>query len=160
MKKRKKSIFNPPVSAVIPTFKGRHLLEQYVPAVLAALRDGDELVVVEDTGPDDTVSWMIQTFDLAKTTPSFIGVDVYRGKYTRGKKTIDVVLLYNQSNQRFGETSNRGVRIAKHPLIFLINSDVAPRKNVLQYLLPYFQDDAVFAVGPLEIEHGKKVRKK
>jgi GT2 family glycosyltransferase len=48
------------------------------------------------------------------------------------------------------------VRSAQHDLIFLINSDVAPRKNTLRHLTPYFIDKSVFAVGPLEVEHGKK----
>lgn len=144
----------PPVSAVIPTYNGRRLLERYLPAVFTCLRRGDELVIVEDTGPDDTVPWLITKFHLKSARSPLAGVDVYRGSFV--KKKIDVTLVYNQRNQRFGETSNRGVKIAKHQLIFLINSDVAPRKTALKYLLPYFADPNVFAVGPLEIEHGKK----
>jgi GT2 family glycosyltransferase len=144
------------VSAVIPTYKGRHLMEQYLPAVFAALNHQDELVVVEDTGPDDTVEWMVEEFDLKETKPPFAGVDAYQGEYKKGRKKIDILLLVNLENQRFGETSNRGVKAAKHDLIFLINNDVAPHQDVLDHLLPYFADDEVFGVGPLEIEHGKK----
>lgn len=144
------------VTAVIPTYNGRGLLEKYLPAVFTALRTGDELIVVEDTGPDDTIPWMIKRFNLKKTRPPFADVDMYRGKHQQAAKKIDVCLLVNKTNQRFGETSNRGVRAAQHDLIFLINSDVAPRPNTLQYLLPYFADSTVFAVGPLEVEHGKK----
>lgn len=147
---------NKRVSAVIPTYNGRRLLQKHLPAVFRTLRDADELVVVEDTGPDDTVAWMVQRFSLSKTPAPFPGVDIYRGKYKSGTKTIDVTLVYNQKNQRFGETSNRGVRVAKHDLIFLLNSDVAPHSSALKNLLPHFDDPAVFGVGPLEIEHGKK----
>jgi GT2 family glycosyltransferase len=83
-------------------------------------------------------------------------VDTYRGTHAAASKKIKVVLLVNRQNQRFGETANRGVRAASHNLIFLINSDVAPRQTALKYLLPHFQDSMVFAVGPLEIERGKK----
>lgn len=145
-----------PVSAVIPTYSGRKLLQKYLPAVFAGLRSGDELVIVEDTGPDDTVPWLIKQFKLAPAKAPFAGIDLYRGDYNSGQKKISVALVYNQQNQRFGETANRGVKVAKHDLIFLINSDVAPRKTVLNFLLPYFEDEAVFGVGPLEIEHGKK----
>ena len=144
------------VSAVIPTYHGRRLLQKYVPAVFRCLNTGDELVVVEDTGPDDTVLWLIKKFQLKSVSAPLVGIALYRGKYTSGRKKIEVTLVVNQKNQRFGETSNRGVKVAKHPLIFLINSDVAPRKATLKYLLPYFNDQNVFAVGPLEIEHGKK----
>lgn len=144
------------VSVVIPAYSGRQLLQKHLPAVLTCLRSGDELVVVEDTGTDDTVSWMIDRFGMKPAKAPFEGVDVYRGKYRQGVKKIDVTLLYNQTNQRFGQTSNRGVRAAKHNFIFLINSDVAPRPMALKHLLVHFADPAVFAVGPLEIEHGKK----
>ncbi|MFH2118151.1 MAG: glycosyltransferase [Candidatus Paceibacterota bacterium] len=156
IKKPKKTTQLPHVSAVIPTFKGRHLLEKYLPAVIDCLQSGDELIVVEDTGPDDTVAWMRNRFKMKTIKAPTVGVKAYRGMAVDGSKKIDVLLLENIKNQRFGETSNRGVRAAKHDLIFLINSDVAPRKTVLKYLLPYFQDKDVFAVGPLEIEHGKK----
>jgi GT2 family glycosyltransferase len=144
------------VSAVIPAYSGRRLLQKHLPAVFACLSNGDELVVVEDTGTDDTVPWLTTQFKMKKVSPPFTGVDTYRGKFRRGAKNIDVTVLYNQKNQRFGETSNRGVRAAKHELVFLINSDVAPRVRTLKYLKPYFNDPAVFAVGPLEVEHGKK----
>ncbi len=146
----------PGVSAVIPTYKGRRLMEMYLPALFDNLANGDELVVVEDTGPDDTVPWMKKEFAMKKITAPMMGVDAYQGKFTKGNKKIDVVLLYNHENQRFGENSNRGVRAAKHDLIFLLNNDVAPHKNCLDNLLPHFADDQVFAVGPLEIEHGEK----
>lgn len=146
----------PSISAVIPSYKGRHLMEKYLPALFDNLESGDELIVVEDTGPDDTVSWMKKKFSMKSITAPFAGVDAYKGKFFKGAKEIDIILLYNQENQRFGVTSNRGVEAAKHELIFLINNDVAPHKNCLNYLIPYFEDNSVFAVGTLEIEHGEK----
>ena len=145
-----------PVSAVIPTYNGRRLLAKHLPAVFACLSNGDELVIVEDAGPDDTGPWTTKQFRLRAARAPIAGVNVSRGNYTSGRKKIAVTLVVNQQNQRFGETSNRGVKVAKHPLIFLINSDVAPRKTALKYLVPYFKDQTVFAVGLLENEHGKK----
>lgn len=146
----------PGVSVVIPSYNGRLLMQKHLPAVFKTLVDGDELIVVEDTGPDDTVAWMKKEFSLKEVKAPFEGVDAYKGRYTEKSKNIDVTLLYNQENQRFGVTSNRGVKAAKHSLIFLLNNDVAPHKDCLEYLIPYFKDSSVFAVGPLEIEHGKK----
>ena len=144
------------ISTVIPTYNGKKLLKKHLPAVFACLRSGDEIVIVEDTGTDDTVEWLIKEYQLKKTSAPIKGVDVYRGSYKKAKKKIDLTLVYNQENQRFGETSNRGVKVAKHDLIFLINSDVAPKKDTLEHLLPYFDDSSVFAVGPMENEHGTK----
>jgi len=152
----KKTKSSTPVSAVIPTYNGRRLLEQYLPAVFDCLRHGDELVVVEDAGPDDTVAWLINHFQLKRAQAPLEGIDLYQGSYHRGGKQIAVKLVDNHQNARFGESSNRGVKAAEHDLIFLINSDVAPRRAALKYLVPHFTDSRVFAVGPLEIERGQK----
>jgi len=152
----KKTKIRPGVSAIIPSYKGRHLMEKYLSALFDNLENNDELIVLEDTGPDDTVPWMKKEFKMKSVEAPFAGVDAYNGSYKKGNKNISVTLLFNQENQRFGETSNRGVRAAKHNLIFLLNNDVAPHQNCLKHLVPYFEDDTVFAVGPLEIEHGEK----
>jgi glycosyltransferase involved in cell wall biosynthesis len=48
--------FSPPVTALIPTYNGVKLFEAYLPAVLRSLRTGDELIVVDDTSTDSSVS--------------------------------------------------------------------------------------------------------
>lgn len=122
------------VTAVIPSYNGQHLLAKYLPAVVRALRAGDELLVVDDASSDETVSWF--------TT----------WKKTQQKSGSTFSLIENKTNQRFAKSVNRGVREAQGDLIWLLNNDVKPRTDALEKLLPYFIDDWVFAVGSMEVD--------
>lgn len=140
----------PNVSIVIPSYKGVHLYEKNLQAVLDCMRDGDELIVVDDaSGPeDDTIAWFEKKFQIKKQQFNDFAADYYLGKY----KNLSIVLLVNQTNQRFGASSNRGFAVAQNELVFLINNDVAPYKDCLQHLVPHFDNPQVFAVGCLEHE--------
>lgn len=127
------------VSAVIPTYNGRHLLEKNLPAVLRCLRTGDELVIVDDASTDDTVAWLAKEIE-PKTQ----------------EKKISFKVIHNDKNLRFGASVNKGVATASHDFIFLLNNDVSPHEDVLDYLLPHFEDSTVFAVGCLETEGTKQ----
>lgn len=142
------------VSIVIPSYKGVHLYEKNLPAVLDCMRDGDELIVVDDaSGPDDdTIAWFKDHFQVKKAAFTDFDADLYLGVHRKANKGLRIVLLVNHTNKRFGANSNRGFHIAKHELVFLINNDVAPHKDCLKYLIPHFDDQQVFAVGCLEHE--------
>lgn len=146
----------PQVTALIPNYNGRALLARYLPSVLNNLRFGDELLIVDDTSTDESVDWVKKHFraELSEKNPDY---EVYRGQTKNADHAvIDVTLVVNGSNLRFGASCNRGVMVAKHPLIFLLNSDVAPHKGALKALLKHFLPDSeesdVFGVGCLEIE--------
>lgn len=141
----KKLVSQQSVSVVIPTYNGRQLLEKNLPAVVACLRSGDEIIIVDDASSDDTIEWLRQfeTKGLKKNSEKKIKLTVYR----------------NSTNLRFAKSCNRGVELAKYQLIFLLNNDVSPHLNVLKYLVPYFDHDLVFAVGCLEMELAQNVKK-
>ncbi len=142
------------VSIVIPSYKGVHLYEKNLPAVLNCMRNGDELIVVDDaSGPEDnTISWFEKKFAIKKIIFKKFAADFYLGEYKKENIRLRIVLLVNQTNQRFGASSNRGFAVAKNELVFLINNDVAPYKDSLTHLIPHFDNKKVFAVGCLEHE--------
>lgn len=144
----------PAVSVVIPSFQGQTLLAKNLPAVFACLRDGDEVIVVDDaSGKDDpTLAYFAQQFQLHKQAFDRFPAEYYRGDYREKKKHIRVSLLINMRNMRFAVTANRGVSIAQHPIVFLLNTDVIPQANVLDTALPHFAKPTVFAVACLENE--------
>lgn len=143
---------SPPVSALIPNYNGVKLFERYLPAVLKTLRSGDELIIVDDTSTDESVAWIKNKFDCQRIDSPVAETELWLGK-TKG---IQVKLLVNLKNQRFGASCNRGVLVADHEYIFLLNSDVAPHPDALPPLLKHFDPTAggetVFGVGCLEIE--------
>lgn len=131
------------VSIVIPTFQAKTLLEKNLPAVLAELQPDDELIVIEDAGQDETVAWLEKNI---------------RPQVREKKAALRVVR--NRHNLRFGASVNHAVKIAKNPLIFLLNNDVSVHQHCVEALVKHFEDDQVFAVGCLEREtsgetHGK-----
>ena len=146
---------NKNVSVVIPSYKGVNLFEKNLPSVLAVMRNNDQLIIVDDaSGPeDDTLDWCQKRFKVkAIKNTSDLDVDLYLGEHKKGGKKLEVLLAINHQNQRFGENSNRGFKLSKHNLVFLINNDVAPHKGAIDKLLPHFEDPDVFAVGCMEIE--------
>lgn len=149
------------VSVVIPNFNGKKLLKKHLPAVIAMVKEGDEIVIVDDASTDDSVDWLVQTFQLREDKDRGVFMDrLYQGKITDKKVTIK--LIANNENQRFAYSVNRGVENAEHDLVFVLNSDVSPKKDALDQLLPYFipqlraddqwYPDRVFSVGCNEIE--------
>ena len=163
------------VSVVIPNYNGKHLLEKFLPSVLSALRDGDELIIADDCSPDDSVSWLIKKFKLKLVKRSFkkneipenhnpnmydLKFKLYANWVTiNSSKKIRVLLVSQLVNLRFGATANVGVVMAQNEYIFLLNSDVKVTSGVVDQLLTHFSDDQVFAVGCLEYERTKKGEK-
>lgn len=119
----------PGVSVVIPTWNGRHLLECYLPAVLAeadAYRRltgaAAEVLVVDDGSTDGTAEYLART------------------------AAAGVRVAARQVNGGFAAACNTGFAAAAHPLVVLLNNDVEPAAGFLPPLLEHFRDPAVFGV--------------
>lgn len=140
------------VSVVIPTYKGKHLLEKNLPSVLDSLRDGDEIIIVDDGGFKETLAWLKKNYELGKSTEKDDCV-LRVGEHKKGQKKIKIVYVVNQTTLRFAANSNRGVELAQQPLIFLVNDDVSAYPDTIKKLVPYFKNKNVFAVGCLEFDH-------
>lgn len=155
------------ISVVIPNYNGAELLSKHLKNVLACMRDGDELIIVDDLSQDESVSKLVEFFELNKAlvTPqlpslpkhynpqvSDMQFEIYFGKYERSHKKLRVVVVVNPENLRFGATANIGVALAANEHVFLINNDVSPSPDVLGVLENHFEDERVFAVGCLEFQ--------
>jgi GT2 family glycosyltransferase len=117
------------VSIVIPTWRGRHLLEAYLPSVLAASEyyretqhSRTEIVVVEDAGGDDTAAWL-------------------RAHY--GER---VQLLEHDHNKGFCAACQTGFEHAQFPIVLLLNNDVRLEPDCIAPYIEHFKDSMVFAV--------------
>lgn len=153
------------ISAVIPSYNGLELLKKHLPAVVGSLPKGSQLIISDDASTDNTVDWLISQYKLVKTTfipeifpkkyyPTLnhIDLEMYRSKETERAK-LDVVLLHNKRNLRFGGAANLGVLFADHEFVFLLNNDVSPQENAARVLLEKIQgDSAIFSVTPHEFE--------
>ena len=125
-----------PVSIVIPTWNGRHLLERFLPSVMAAAHwhidrtsAPVEIVLVDDGGTDGTSEWL--------ATISRSSADAIRIRVVR-----------NGENLGFGAAANRGVLEAAFPLVWLLNNDVEVSREGVSRLAAAFAaaDATLFAV--------------
>lgn len=114
-----------PVSIVIPTWNGKHLLEQFLPSVISAAdayvrsaRAAVEIVVVDDGSTDDTAGWL-----------------------SKQSAPVPLRTIRQDPNRGFGAACNRGVQDARHPLVYLVNNDVEMSTNVLSLLSGSFDAD-------------------
>ncbi|MEP7167027.1 MAG: glycosyltransferase family 2 protein [Candidatus Woesebacteria bacterium] len=143
------------VSVVIPTYNGKSLLEKNLPSVLEAIHSGDELIIVDDASTDESVKFLTEYFHLAQDEclpDQSTGIQPKDRLCFKGKSNVgDVFLIVNAQNQRFAASCNRGVAEAHNEIIILLNNDVAPEKNILDVLLPHFNESLVFAVGCKEL---------
>ncbi|MEA2056907.1 MAG: glycosyltransferase [Patescibacteria group bacterium] len=157
-----KNKLNKKVSIVIPNYNGLALLKKHLDKVLACLRDKDELVIVDDASSDQSIDWLLKKFKIRneEQKTDYLGnfTIYYKDFSLAKKKTVAIKIVKNKQNIRFAGNSNRGVSLAEHNLIFLINSDVAPTKDVLIHLIPHFLDKTMFAVGCMEIEANEKLK--
>ncbi len=117
------------VSIVIPTWRGRRLLEAYLPSVIAAsdvyrhAHGADtEILIVEDAGGDDTTEWL-------------------RSNY--GDR---VRILEHAQNLGFCAACQTGFQNARFPIVLLLNNDVRLEPDCIAPMVRHFNDPDVFAV--------------
>jgi len=87
------------ISVVMATYNGSNFLPAQIASVLAQLTPEDELVVVDDASSDDTVDWLNSLSDSR--------LQIYE----------------NLSNLGVLESFERGLSLARKPIIFLCDQD-------------------------------------
>ena len=107
------------VSIVIPTWRGRYLLESYLPSVLDAAdfyqnsrKANTEVIVVEDAAH-------------------------YAGR---------VLALEHDRNLGFCSACQTGFLQARYPVVLLLNNDVRLEVDCIAPMVKHFKDPDVFAV--------------
>ena len=162
----------PSVSALIPTFNGRHLLKKFLPSVFKSLRSKDELIIIDDASTDETIAYLIATYSLRPSkkitfknnysTESRTGkllkntYKLYTGTSKHGGQTIDITLVALKKNHRFGKAVNIGALFANHDYLLVLNNDVQPEPECVLPALQPFADPHVFGVGFLEYQDVQK----
>lgn len=155
-----------PISVIIPNFNGTELLKSFLPTTVAAMRSGDQLIIVDDASTDTSMRYLTQKFDLVeKKLPQPTQSNSYKPQLdtswyktlsntvTIEGKRIEVVLVSLQKNLRFAAAVNTGVLFSIHNYLFVQNTDVKLTRGIFEKLLSHFDNPEVFAVGCLEYEN-------
>lgn len=112
------------ISVVIPNFNGEQVLKKNLEKVLSVLPT-QEIIVVDDASTDESVAMLRRLYPKVK-------------------------VICRRHNNGFASTANDGVLSSTNDLVLLLNHDVYPEEGVIDYLIPHFQDQRVFAVGCLQ----------
>ncbi|MBI5123281.1 glycosyltransferase family 2 protein [Candidatus Roizmanbacteria bacterium] len=126
------------VSLIIPNYNGAKLLAKNLPKVLAAANyysQNTEIIVVDDGSTDDSK-------EILNNFPK-------------------VTVIAKKKNEGFSSACNLGVAKANGDIVVLLNTDVWPEENFLNFLVPHFTNTKVFGVGCLDksLENGKEVNR-
>jgi len=127
------------VSIVIPNWNGKELMARYLPDVIRAKdnkKNGIREVIIVDDGSTDGSVEFVRNFK---------------------SQTSNLRLIEQKENNGFSVAVNLGVRNAKGDLVCLLNTDVSPSRNFLEYVLMHFNDENVFAVSLHEKGYGPAV---
>jgi len=123
---------------VITCWNGRKLLEKNLPKVFSAWKNPRnkirEVIVVDDGSSDDSGEY-VNKFQIP--CPS--------GR--RANSKFQIRLVRHKKNLGYAATCNTGVREAEEELVVILNLDVIPSRNFLEYALPHFKDEEIFAVS-------------
>jgi GT2 family glycosyltransferase len=92
----------PDLSVVVVTFNSRDHVARALPALAGQLREGDELIVVDNGSTDGTVD------EVARAAPA-------------------AKLIRNEANDGFAAACNRGAEAAGGELLLLLNPDATPQ---------------------------------
>jgi len=112
-------------SLIILNWDGRHLLEQFLPSVIRAVKhDGrdHEVIVVDNGSLDESVKFLNDHYPQVK-----------------------IVAL--PTNMRFTGGNNAGVQAASKDIVIFLNNDMEVDPDFIAPLLKRFEDDRVFAVS-------------
>lgn len=124
------------ISVIIPNYNGKHLLEEYLPSVLAALKYSKadyEVIISDDASTDDSVEFIRENYP-------------------------DIKIVRSEINQGFSHTINSGINIAKKSLVLLLNSDVKLKEDYFESQWKYFEKPDTFGVmGSIWTEDGKRL---
>ena len=122
------------LSVVIPSWNGRELLEKFLPSVIraASFHPDNEVIVVDNGSEDGTAEWV------RRQSPETAA---------GGSEPELVRLLRSERNLGFGAGNNAGVRVARNPIVVVLNNDMRVEPDCFQRLLEGFTDPGVFAVS-------------
>ena len=116
---------NAAITVIIPTYNRSVLMARAIRSVLAAIQEGDEILVVDDGSTDDTEA-VVRSFG-------------------------EPVRYHGTANSGPGAARNTGMRLAKHDLIAFLDSDdeYSPEKLLLQRQVMLKYPDLLFCFSNL-----------
>ena len=116
-----------PVSIVIATDNSREVIGSCLNHVIRSLRNGDEIIVVDNASSDDTV------FQVAEMQ----------------RRSDQIQLLVHNRNMGYAAAINAGIQIASNNILVFLNPDTIVTHHWLERLTFHLGSSETYAVGPV-----------
>ncbi|HMS22608.1 MAG TPA: glycosyltransferase family 2 protein [Candidatus Levybacteria bacterium] len=123
------------IEVIIPNYNGFELIEKNIPKVLHVLAayPNIEVTIVDDGSRIEEQELLSEYI-----------------KSINKKNKIQVKLMLFQKNLGFSSNVNRAALESTSDILVLLNTDVYPRKDFLDAVLPHFKDELLFGVGCMD----------
>jgi cellulose synthase/poly-beta-1,6-N-acetylglucosamine synthase-like glycosyltransferase len=136
--------FAPGISVLMPAYNEAAGIVDAVRATMALRYPDFEIVVVDDGSTDDTVSRLVDAFDLAPV-PLLTGEDLpvngrVRNTYLSRMGSHNIVLVAKDNGGK-ADALNVGVNVARKPLVCMVDADSILEPDALLHVSRPFADD-------------------
>lgn len=123
------------IEVIIPNYNGFELIEKNIPKVLHVLAayPNIEVTIVDDGSRIEEQELLSEYI-----------------KSINKKNKIQIKLMLFQKNLGFSSNVNRAALESTSDILVLLNTDVYPRKDFLDAVLPHFKDELLFGVGCMD----------
>lgn len=161
------SPLTPPISVLLPAFNEETGIVESVRSLLALEYPEFEIVVVSDGSTDETITRMIDAFDLVPIRKALRGTvacaPVHRAYVSRRHPEL---LVLDKSNGGKADALNAGLNAARFPYVCAIDADAILETDALMRVAKPMLDDPrlVAAAGGIvriangcRVEHGRVV---
>jgi cellulose synthase/poly-beta-1,6-N-acetylglucosamine synthase-like glycosyltransferase len=152
----------PPVSVIAPSFNEELSIVESVSALLALQYPDHEVIVVNDGSTDQTLSRLLEAFQLVPLERSPVTVlhrTRVRGVYSSPSHPKLVVI--DKENGRKADAVNAGLGYAQRPLVCVIDADsIIEPDGLLRAIEPFLWDDGrlIAGGGAIRVVNGSTVR--
>lgn len=151
----------PPISILVPAYNEEVGIVDSVRSLLALEYPATELVVVSDGSTDDTVSRMVEAFDLRparRPTPPFLEhMPVQEVYVPRGRLRL---VLVDKENGGKADALNAGINFSRFPLVCAIDADsILEQDALVKAAMPFVEDPlrTVATGGLVRIANGCRI---
>jgi GT2 family glycosyltransferase len=108
-------------AVVILNWNGKHLMESFLPALIASLDTASELIIADNASSDDSVLWLKNTYPTIR-------------------------IIQNKTNEGFAKGYNTALEQVNADYLLLLNSDVEVKPGWLQPLEKCLDNNPEIAV--------------
>lgn len=153
----------PPISILVPAHNEAAGVTDSVRSLLALEYPSLEVVVINDGSTDDTLSRLIEAFDLRpvdRLTPPFLQHEPVQAVYVpRGRLEL---LVIDKERGGKADALNAGINFSNYPLVCVIDADSILEQDALVKTVMPFVDDPVRTIasgGVVRVANGCRIER-